>query len=59
MISPVEISRRKPQFPLCLSAFAISAVSYTHLDVYKRQVYYRLRRSALLDMPRTPAAPGC
>lgn len=22
-------------------------------------VYYRLRRSALLDMPRTPAAPGC
>ena len=22
-------------------------------------VYYRLRRSALRDMPRTPAAPGC
>ena len=34
----------------------LDAVSYTHLDVYKRQVYQRLQRHALFDIQHAHAA---
>ena len=36
---------------LCVLAILLSPVSYTHLDVYKRQVYHRINKNHLNDGP--------
>ena len=39
------------------SEAVVAAVSYTHLDVYKRQAHSRLRRSAGHDPAQPSSAP--